>query len=737
MTVTNYLVGVLWLLALAAGFGATAVALRSFLLPGSSGSLARLAEAVLGIAALTVAAQILGLVGLLAPIPLLALALAGAAGSLVWRRQRPDQGKRSTGGRLRAEDGAHENALAPNEPPWATPLAVAAVAVTIMQWSGGVFDSLDTGIYRQDSTWYHLPQAATFFQTGDTWSLHFTDPMALTPWFYPMGAELPHTVGMLAFGNDFLSPFVNLAWVLLALLAAWCAGRAFGLGVPAVIAVAIALNSGMLDAQAGNAPSDVAAVFWLLAAATFLIGESRILAGLSGGMAIGTKVTMLVPAAAIAVGDLLLCDRGKRIRAAGIWAGAMLATGGYWYVRNLIHAGNPLPWLSLDPLSGPDQVDLYPRPPHSLAEYAVDFGFWTGEVFPRLAHSLGPLWPLIVVGALAGFSLAVVRGEPRVRVLGIAGIAAALAYVFIPISASGPPSNPSGFDSNLRYLAPAVALGLLLLVIGTGRRIRSELLSTALVLVFAVVVASADGWSWGQLPRGALLAALVVVAPVTLALVLKKSGSWTEVPAHRRALLAFGAASVICLAVAISYQAQHQYLDHRYHPALAPPPDNPGFRATPEWRHLQAWALKQRERRIGVVGPPGAFGQYVFFGEDLSNRVSYVGEPGPHGSYRPIGDCVSWRHEINAGDYDFVVITPASAIGPGTVPQETLWLSDVRGAQAVVSAGAGSVFRIDRALDPGGCRDAGLPRAIRVPGGGYAVPSTGPQDPVGPLPGRR
>ena len=54
-----------------------------------------------------------------------------------------------------------------------------------------------------DSTWYHGPFAAGFFQSGDTWSLHFIAPQFLA-WFYPANSEIFHAIGMLAFGGTFL-----------------------------------------------------------------------------------------------------------------------------------------------------------------------------------------------------------------------------------------------------------------------------------------------------------------------------------------------------------------------------------------------------------------------------------------------------------------------------------------------------------------------------------------------------
>ena len=62
-----------------------------------------------------------------------------------------------------------------------------------------------------DSTWYHGPFAAGFFQSGNTIDLHFIAPQFLA-WFYPANGEIFHAVGMLAFGRDLLSPLLNLGW---------------------------------------------------------------------------------------------------------------------------------------------------------------------------------------------------------------------------------------------------------------------------------------------------------------------------------------------------------------------------------------------------------------------------------------------------------------------------------------------------------------------------------------------
>ena len=70
-----------------------------------------------------------------------------------------------------------------------------------------------------DSTWYHGPFAAGFYQSGNTWDLHYIAPQFLA-WFYPANAEIFHAVGMLAFDRDLLSPLLNLGWFMGCLFAA-------------------------------------------------------------------------------------------------------------------------------------------------------------------------------------------------------------------------------------------------------------------------------------------------------------------------------------------------------------------------------------------------------------------------------------------------------------------------------------------------------------------------------------
>jgi hypothetical protein len=706
VTLTEYLVGIAYLSGAFAALGVITVTLRGKLLPAWSGPPARLAELIFALAALVLAMETLGTFGLLAELPLLAV-LALAAVAVRWVARFP---------------------LAPGSAPPhpSSPKAIAGFVtlVSVALWCGGVSESLGAGIYRQDSTWYHLPFSAGFVQSGGTWSLHFTDPMALSAWFYPQNSELLHSLGMLAFGSDFLSTLFNLCCLGLALLAGWCVGRPFGRAPEALIAVAAVLSTTMMEVQAGNAPNDVLGVSLLLASAALLLNgfaaEGRkpgtgpiLVAALAAGLAIGTKITLLAPIGVLTLGLPALLEPERRLRGGTTWLAGLLAGGGYWYLRNALHAANPLPWLTGGPLPGPNQLSLYPRPPHSLGEYLATPSIWGDWLVPMLENAIGPQWPLLLLGALAGLGLALARGPAPQRLLAGAGLAAAVAYILIPVSASGSPGRPSGFETNLRYLAPALVLGLALLALQpVRRRAVARGLAPALAVVFAIGAFTATGWQ-----AAGVMAALALALFLALATFL----------ARRRPLSvpATAAATVLAaLAMFVGYALQRDYASNRYDPRLAPALDNPGFRGTPQWRRIQAWANGLHDARIAIVGPPAAFGQYVLYGPDLSNRVTYIGEPGPHGTYRPIVDCASWRRAVNRADPDFLLTTPAAENAPSAIPQETLWTSTDPHATATFHPLPAAVFRLSGPLDPAGCKASHFPPVLRVPGGGVAVPGT-------------
>lgn len=725
MNVIDYSSGLSLLGVLVAAFSVSARRLRLTLLPAWAGAPAVLGTIVLGLALAVVTSELLGLLGLL-DTP--ALLLVSVSTAIALRRAKLTP----LAGRDRAAPRADRAGLA---------MATGAALLTATHWAGPVLHSLDVGIYRQDSTWYHLPFAAWFAQTGSVTGMLQTDPLKLAVWFYPLNSELLHAIGMVVLGNDLASPLLNFGWMGVALLAAWCIGRPLGLAAPVLLGAVVVVDSDMMLVQAGNAPSDIVALACLLATIAILFNgqfgnaeaggtlrRGRLalspgplgVAALAAGLAIGTKVTMLVPVGAITLGVLVAGGRAGAARRAAIWLGGLAATGGLWYARNLIQAGNPLPWLNAGPLPGPHQEDLYPRPAHSIAEYLADRHAWTHFFFPGFAETLGPLWFVVLFAALAGIVLGLRRRHsPLIRIVALAGAATLIAHVFNPVSASGPEGGPYGFASNLRYAAPGIAIGLILLPLCETRWMARRVFAPAFALLIAIAAIGSAEWIQPQPFLAIAIGVPAVLAPVWLV---------TKPRANGRRLAIAALAAVIAI---VGYPAQRHYFEGRYQADLAPPLDNPGFRASNQWQLIQTWALDQRGMRIGIVGTPAAYGQYIFYGKDLSNEVRYLGEPQPDGGMTQIESCRRWRERIDDGRFEAVVVTPEDPGSPFP-PAQLGWTATDRAAVPALRVNPAGVFLLSGPLNPAECggrpRSGGRPPAwsLRFPGtAGRPLPPEG------------
>ncbi len=576
---------------------------------------------------------------------------------------------------------------------------LAVAGIVIAHFCIGVRLRLSTGMTGFDTTWYHAPFAAGFAQSGNTFEIQFIAPQFLS-WFYPQNSELVHGIGILAFSRDLLSPLLNLGWLLGCLTAAWCIGRPHGAGPVSLAGVALVLGSGALADQAGEARNDIVAIFFVLAALAVAINAAAAaragrglplgamaLAGLAVGLAAGTKVNFLAPALALVVSLVVIAPRGERLRALAATALPALAGCGFWYLRNLVHAGNPLPWIKdLGPVSlpAPEQA-IGGRQGFGILHYLTDSGVWSDWFFPGLHEGLGVLWPLIVALALAGCVLcAGRRSEPALRACAAVGLVLAASWLVAPTSASGPDGQPLGFVSGLRYLAPSLAIGLALLPLAPrlrGPAARWCVLG-ALAVLLPFTAASGEPWYSGYL-AAALLAAAILVALA----VLIGSG---RPAAHRRAAL-IAAAVAAALLVAGGVRGQRTYLENRY--------AKPGFTVA----GLDAafkWANPVSGARIATTSTR----TYPLFGTDLSNRVRYVGIHRPNAGFVPPTSCRAWRRALNDGDYDYVVVT-RDRIEPGRppYPPEAAWTASDPAATVVLRVPPTVVFRLDAPLDPATC----------------------------------
>jgi hypothetical protein len=704
----HYLFAVAALALVAIPMAMGGVRLRRRLLPGWEGAPARLAEAVLAVALLTVLLQLLGAFGILVPAVLIPAALFVGLGLYY--------------GFWVDYDGPGETPPAPTIPRPQMVLALIAAAFVAAHWATGLQDVWARGMLTFDTLWYHGPFAARIADTGSVWGMQFTDPLYLN-WFYPENSELLHGAGIVFFERDLFSPFVNFGWLGVALLAAWCIGRPYGVAPLSLTAVAIAMDTGpMVPREAGTPATDTVPVAMFLAAAAILINAwatrgwrppSRppaaapmgaiLVAGLAIGIALGSKLTIWGVALAFAIGVLFLVPREVRWKAFWVFMGGVAAVCAFWFLRNLIHAGNPLPWIrEIGPihLPGPNR-GLEGRDDFTVAHYIFSdpsTSLWRQYFLNPIENLLGPLWFLILGGASAGAILAAWRPRsPAVRLAGVLTIVAAVSYLFTPLTAAGPEGNPLAFGINLRYLIPGLALGLALLPLEprlTPERFRLPLIAGGLIALFLTSHYSDANVAWdatsASIPWAALIGIVLIGAPVGLALL-----------ARRDPYVAGTAGAVLALAIAaVGWAKQDDYLDHRYD-------RSEDFRF--QLDEAVRWAKPTSGLRIGVAGTSGAYNQYGFYGDDVDNYVQYVGRHLPEADFRAIERCPAFRQAVNDGDFDYLITTPTLDLNnPATASPspERGWVSGDPAVQEIVGSGRVSVFRITGQLSPGACGKA-------------------------------
>ncbi len=735
----SYAVSAMALVVVGGSIGFTAYTLRKWLLPGWLGAPARLVEAVVGIALLIWLGELLGTFSLfyawtfvIASVLLAVLAKALLPGGGAVGGPAPEDALATAGG------GGSPAATGPaGRSPFVLLVSWSVVALVFAHWGLTTKDALDRGIFNFDSLWYHMPFAADMVQSHSVTGLHYTETV-FTNWFYPQNSELLHATGILLTHRDTLSLFLNFGFLALSFLAAWCIGRPYGRGHLTVVAAAIVLECHTLVVrEPGAAKNDLVAAALLLAAVAILVnvwvarrahnptvnekvalpvGWPLAVAGLAVGLAVGTKSTAVAMAAGLSLAVLVLAPAGRRWAAAGWWFIPALLGGGYWYLRNLIVAGNPLPQAtSLGPISLPHPERLQEgRPDFSIVHYATDTGIWRDYFEPGLHQAFGALWPLVIAAAVVGGILALLRGRDTiVRWAGAVALFGLLAYVFTPLSAAGADGAPVGFGINIRYAIPPLLLGLVLLPLAPKRLAGwRELTWLGALLVVLVITDRSDAVLRDPARTFAIpLAIVLVILPAALIWAYSRSAAANAPPAatgpagrRRLPLLLSGFVAFILLVLALGYPLQRHYLDARF----GPESEVPGLQLDSAYQ----WARDKSDSHIGLAGTTAGFLGYGFFGTDLSNHVIYLGEKGSHGAFNAIPTCRAFRTAVNAADLDYLVTTPFLNFlhtGEPVSSPEAAWLRGDPAATPIHRDGPTIIWKLNGELDASACGPANAP----------------------------
>lgn len=663
---------------------------RRRLVPGWVGLEGALADVVVAVSLVTVVADVVGAFGRFRSW-WIASGVAGVSG-IIWLVLARFGRDRSP-----APPPSPRRARFPT-PTWMPWLVAGAIAVVVGAWLNPLSVVLRHGIVNYDSQWYHLPIAAKFVQTGQLLPIHFydADPVVAT---YPAGSELFHALGMLAVGSDLLSPFLNLAWLALGLVAAHVFGRHYGVAHLTTLAlVAVFAMPVMIELQGTTALAETMGIAGLLCAVAFLVIGRRtpssgqlVLVGLSIGLAVSTKFVVLGPAVALFVVAIGICrprrvaDAARHTAALGI---GVVLTGSFWYLRNLREFASPIPPMKLG-IGGLALPRLEVAGTlGTMLPTLLNPGLQRSYVLPSLGNGLGIGWPLFIAASVfTGVMVCARQVDPRLRWLGGFAVVAVICGVLTPQYMSHGVYKTLG--SNLRYLAPGLAATAVVAAaqLGTRRAAAWKVVAVAVALTAGTywihpIIDTTSGFVSMGRPVITTLVAGVVVAGVG-ALTIRRSGPLR--PAVRRSM-----AGLACLVVVVGLvAAQPANREHRFDDGGAP-------------RSLYVWAGQHHGRRIAVApfsyaqavdldwdspdhGETMLLFQYPLYGEGNTNDVQSIATLQNHRAVVP-QSCPAWWRELKRRRITEVVVwVPPGA--PPTSSREGRWTLRSSSSRVILASG--------------------------------------------------
>jgi len=298
-----------------------------------------------------------------------------------------------------------------------------------------------------------------------------------------------------------------------------------------------------------------------------------------------------------------------------------------------------------------------------------------------------------------------------IRVLAAAAIVTAVVYVFTPLTAAGQEGEPTGFFTNTRYLLPGLLLGMTLLPIARPLRApenRARIVLIFLTVVYVITVLTSPKWYPSFLAGAVFLTLAIVWAPVGL--------SWMK--EHGKAPNSVIVASVAAIALIAAVWGRGEevgYANKHYTRTTL-------FLQEGGPQDSYAFTRNLKDKDIAIAGSGQMlFGQFGFYGVDLSNHVQYIGQEGDNGTYRLITKCENFIRKVNQGDYDYIItseFTQDSPESPFRYPVRA-WVKDDPAVTEVVAEPDITpqptyVYEINGRLDPATCENLD-PEALDSP----------------------
>ncbi len=518
-----------------------------------------LATALLAVVGLVTCLEYCGAVGLLAWWPVCAVLLAASIGAAVV---------------VRVRTGAEAPSLAeptPGRDGWRTLTALGAAAAGLLYF-GYVLTRVRLDA---DCTFYHLPVAASFVQTG---SLAPTDAPC---WFYPSGGELVTAWLMMPWHADWLMVLANVPALSLLAIALYAVLTTIGVrGSLALLLVGTIGCWRVIRLLSTTQKVDVLFAAAILSLVAFLLDlaarqgkASLLLAALAMGLACAVKHTGLLYACLFLV-CLMVLHRQVRAACGSVRAAVAMVlvpiavVGAPCYVRNWILTGSPVWPMGLSVFG----VTVFAGQPSSQSAVGSMFvsRLASAEAWGLLARSVwhwtrgAPLAALPLAAGALWFGLP--RQEGAVRAVLIAfTLGSAAVFLVTPLTVENIPgtmnllrTQPSAVRLALAFwVLPVVWAGAALERLARRRWARHLLHGGLLWLVYAglkstlrhgraeaaflIAVAAAIGlyWAWARLvERRALRRVGLAVAglAVAVAFLVAQGGRYVRWPADRLAL---------------------------------------------------------------------------------------------------------------------------------------------------------------------------------------------------------
>lgn len=553
---------------------------------------------VLGMSLLVVVMEVLGTLGALGSIPVLAISVLTWLVTVIGLRV------------VSSAEVEHPTRIGALPPVPAT-VAIPLLALIVLLGSA-IVRGLLLPHPEFDAFSGHLPVAVQWLQAGNTRILPYISPLSV-PAQYPGNAELMALWLMVPVHRDFLVQLATVPGAAAVVAGIMLTARELGAHTMAAFGAALLVLTmpRVLDHLIGTNMQDVPALGAVAMLAGFVAldrtAPSRpglLVAGLAAGVAVGTRYAALLavtPLLLVLLVQVLKRRPGPRalLGSTLLVSFGVIATGAYWYIRNTLLTGDPVYPQSLPghPVDATEKlvfpwirsyVQLGWAPHDWLA--AAKFG----------AQLDGPILAVLVIAALAAPIVTLRSGErnlvgwlwallPAVALLGFLATPGGAGYLVDGQLVPGQQAQ------SLRYIVlslplPAAALAVQL------TRMPGRWGPYTLPAVLGLGLVSTIALTWRDLSKIGIAAALVATGAALLLLRIR--------PPARLSLAAGALGAILFAAVA---------------PAIARHYD--GQRTAAGIPFESASVALSNDRSVAIAGFCEIYGLY---GPDLSRRVEYL-----------------------------------------------------------------------------------------------------------------